>query len=312
MSPGTVRVGCSGWQYRDWRGVLYPEGVGQARWLERYAEVFDTVEVNSTFYRLAPRRGRAVGRADAAGLPLRAQGEPLPHPHEEAARHRRRASSASTSASGRSRGTPKMGPVLWQLPEWFARDDDMLAGRARRSCPPGATASSSAHPSWFCDPVYDLLRRHDVALAIGDHPRARGSRSSLTAGWTYVRFHHGRRGRRGNYSDDRAARAGRSGWRTPRRCRHPRLLQQRLGRIRRAQRARPARHGAARRCRRRTALIGCARGVRRHGVESGRARRGRGRALARHRARLAPGAQRARDADRRHGRLHRRARRARS
>jgi len=52
VSPGTVRVGCSGWQYRDWRGVLYPEGVGQARWLGRYAEAFDTVEVNSTFYRL--------------------------------------------------------------------------------------------------------------------------------------------------------------------------------------------------------------------------------------------------------------------
>ena len=48
-----VRIGCSGWQYRDWRGRLYPEGLPQRRWLERYAEVFDTVEVNSTFYRLA-------------------------------------------------------------------------------------------------------------------------------------------------------------------------------------------------------------------------------------------------------------------
>ena len=48
-----VRVGCSGWQYDDWRGVLYPEGLAKGRWLERYAQVFDTVEVNSTFYRLA-------------------------------------------------------------------------------------------------------------------------------------------------------------------------------------------------------------------------------------------------------------------
>ena len=48
-----VRVGCSGWQYEDWRGVLYPEGLAKGRWLERYAQVFDTVEVNSTFYRLA-------------------------------------------------------------------------------------------------------------------------------------------------------------------------------------------------------------------------------------------------------------------
>ena len=47
-----VRIGCSGWSYDDWRGGLYPEGLPQRRWLERYAEVFDTVEVNATFYRL--------------------------------------------------------------------------------------------------------------------------------------------------------------------------------------------------------------------------------------------------------------------
>lgn len=47
-----VRVGCSGWQYDSWRGNLYPEGLAKGRWLERYAQVFDTVEVNSTFYRI--------------------------------------------------------------------------------------------------------------------------------------------------------------------------------------------------------------------------------------------------------------------
>jgi hypothetical protein len=50
-----VRVGCSGWSYDDWRGGLYPDGLPQRRWLERYAEVFDTVEVNATFYRLPKR-----------------------------------------------------------------------------------------------------------------------------------------------------------------------------------------------------------------------------------------------------------------
>src|SRR5215216_6498047 len=54
-----VRIGCSGWNYDDWRGRLYPEGVGKARWLSRYAEVFDTVEVNSTFYRLASPKAAA-------------------------------------------------------------------------------------------------------------------------------------------------------------------------------------------------------------------------------------------------------------
>ena len=50
-----VRIGCSGWQYDSWRGGLYPEREPKRRWLELYAEQFDTVEVNSTFYRLARR-----------------------------------------------------------------------------------------------------------------------------------------------------------------------------------------------------------------------------------------------------------------
>src|SRR5579859_3302148 len=50
-----LRIGCSGWQYDDWRGRLYPEREPKRRWLELYAERFDTVEVNSTFYRLARR-----------------------------------------------------------------------------------------------------------------------------------------------------------------------------------------------------------------------------------------------------------------
>ena len=50
MKP--VHVGCSGWVYKDWKGELYPEDLPQRRWLERYAEVFETVEINNTFYRL--------------------------------------------------------------------------------------------------------------------------------------------------------------------------------------------------------------------------------------------------------------------
>jgi uncharacterized protein YecE (DUF72 family) len=52
-----IHVGCSGWNYADWREVLYPKGCPQRRWLERYAEVFGTVEVNATFYRLPSRDG---------------------------------------------------------------------------------------------------------------------------------------------------------------------------------------------------------------------------------------------------------------
>ena len=60
-----VRLGCSGWQYADWRGAFYPDGLPQRRWLEHYATVFDTVEVNTTFYRLP--KADAVARSVAGG-----------------------------------------------------------------------------------------------------------------------------------------------------------------------------------------------------------------------------------------------------
>ena len=50
-----LRVGCSGWSYESWRGRLYPEHLSPSHWLEAYAETFDTVEVNATFYRLQRR-----------------------------------------------------------------------------------------------------------------------------------------------------------------------------------------------------------------------------------------------------------------
>jgi uncharacterized protein YecE (DUF72 family) len=51
-SLGALRVGCSGWIYKHWRGSFYPQGVPQKRWLEFYAERFDTAEINASFYRL--------------------------------------------------------------------------------------------------------------------------------------------------------------------------------------------------------------------------------------------------------------------
>jgi uncharacterized protein YecE (DUF72 family) len=194
------RVGCSGWQYRDWRGVLYPEkGLAQARWLERYAEVFDTVEVNSTFYRLASKD--AVARWVEQTPPdfcfaLKASRYLI---HMKKLRDLDQGIARFYERIAPLVGTPKLGPVLWQLPEWFRRDDDALAG-ALDALPPGRHTFEFRHPSWFCDEVYALLRRHDVALAIGDHPQRPFQTLELTTGWTLVRFHFGHRGRRGNYS----------------------------------------------------------------------------------------------------------------
>jgi uncharacterized protein YecE (DUF72 family) len=65
MGRGRARVGCSGWQYKHWRGDFYPAELPQARWFEHYAETFDTVEINNSFYRLPERATFAAWRQRA-------------------------------------------------------------------------------------------------------------------------------------------------------------------------------------------------------------------------------------------------------
>jgi uncharacterized protein YecE (DUF72 family) len=95
--------------------------------------------------------------------------------------------------------SPKMGPMLWQLPENFHRDDERLAFALER-LPPGRHAFEFRHPSWFADKVLAALRSHGVALTIGDHPERPWQPHEVTADFSFVRLHYGRRGRRGNYS----------------------------------------------------------------------------------------------------------------
>jgi uncharacterized protein YecE (DUF72 family) len=96
--------------------------------------------------------------------------------------------------------SPKLGPVLWQLPGNFPRDVERLAN-ALEKLPSGRHCFEFRHASWFVPEVYELLRSRGVALVIGDHPQRPFQTYELTADWTFIRFHSGRRGRRGNYSE---------------------------------------------------------------------------------------------------------------
>lgn len=197
--PKTVHIGCSGWSYKDWRGKLYPEGLPTTRWLRRYAEEFPTVEVNSTFYRLASER--AVG----SWIEQTPAGFLFSLKMSRYVTHVKRLNDAGKGVKRfvepveALRSAGRMGPVLWQLPETFHRDDDRLGG-ALASLPPGRSCFEFRHPSWFCEDVYELLRQAGAALVIGDHPERPFQSHELTTDWTTIRLHHGARGRRGNYS----------------------------------------------------------------------------------------------------------------
>jgi uncharacterized protein YecE (DUF72 family) len=201
-SARPVRVGCSGWQYDDWRGRLYPKGLGTTRWLARYAEEFDTVEVNSTFYRLASRDAvaRWVDETPPGFLFAAKASRYLTHVRRlneiEDGIHRYYERIMPLVEAG------KLGPVVWQFPANFRRQGDALErlAAALELIPAGRHCFEFRHESWFHPELYAVLRGHGAALVIGDHPKWPFQARELTADWTLVRLHHGRRGRRGNYS----------------------------------------------------------------------------------------------------------------
>jgi uncharacterized protein YecE (DUF72 family) len=192
------RIGCSGWNYKSWKSRFYPDGLKTADWLRYYAGVFDTVEINSSFYRLPPPETFAGWRDQTPDAFLAAvkasrylthlkrltdMGEPVRRFYER------------IDPLVRS---PKLGPVLWQLPPNFPRNDERLA-TALDALPPGRHAFEFRHATWFVPETYDALCRHGVALVIADRPEIQSFQSyELTADFTFLRFHHG--GGDGNYS----------------------------------------------------------------------------------------------------------------
>lgn len=198
----TYRIGCSGWNYASWRhGVFYPPRCPARLWLEYYARHFDTVEVNATFYRLPTVKtvqGWVDQTPDDFTFTIKISRYVT---HVKRLRDLPQSLELFYARIEPLVRSPKLGPVLWQLPPTFHRDDERLAETLRR-LPPGRHCFEFRHASWFAPDVMELLREHGVALVIGDRPEVHGFQiRELTADWTFVRFHSGTRGRRGNYSE---------------------------------------------------------------------------------------------------------------
>jgi len=198
---GQARIGCSGWSYRDWRGVVYPADAPTTRWFDLYAARFDTVEINNTFYRLPTEA--AVDRWCAQAPPGFCYSVKV----GQFGSHRKKLLDAQTWLPRHlervGRLGAHLGPNLVQLPPRWKRDvarlDDFLSVASTSM----RWALEVRDRSWLHDDVFEVLQRHGAALCIhdllDDHPWER------TAGWTYLRFHgpratqaayHGRYGER--------------------------------------------------------------------------------------------------------------------
>jgi len=183
-----ILVGTSGWQYRDWRGSLYPADLPQRSWLRRYAESFPTVEVNNTFYRLPDASTFARWRDETpAGFVMAVKASR----YVTHVRRLRDVGEPIRTMLGRAASLEdRLGPVLFQLPPTLPADGALLRD-ALAALPDGVRAAFEfRHRSWFDDRTYRLLEAAGAALVLADRPGARAP-EVVTAAWTYVRFHQG-------------------------------------------------------------------------------------------------------------------------
>jgi uncharacterized protein YecE (DUF72 family) len=182
-----LRVGTSGYSYKEWKGIFYPDDLPAAKMLPYYAERFNTVEINNTFYRMPDEKTVANWAAqvpDGFRFVLKAP---------QRITHQKRLAGAEDDVRrlfdvARSLGD-KIGPVLFQLPP-FAKKDAAKLREFVEWLPEGRVAFEFRHASWCDEEIYAILRERDIAICLADTDEVT-DRDALvvpTASWGYLRL----------------------------------------------------------------------------------------------------------------------------
>jgi uncharacterized protein YecE (DUF72 family) len=186
MADRNIYLGTQGWSYKDWVGSFYPPGTQPRDYLRRYAEVFDAVELDSTFY--GTPRAEMVRSWDRSTPPDFQFTAKLPR----SITHDRRLVDAGDElrdflATIEELG-PKLGAVLIQLPPDLTAAERPALEAFLQGLPDGVRfAAEFRHRSWLTEETFELLRQHGVAWTAIDlsyMPR----RLELTADLCYVRW----------------------------------------------------------------------------------------------------------------------------
>jgi uncharacterized protein YecE (DUF72 family) len=192
---GRIRVGTSGYVYAHWKHLLY-EGIPAAKWLERYAQVFDTVELNATFYRL-PSASMVDGwRARSPrGFLFACKGSRY-------LTHMKRLTDPGPGLDRYFevvlRLREKLGPILWQLPPQMSRPDAARLDAFLYRVPQQLRhAVEFRNAGWYTDEICEVLDRHGAAFC--EHDLVDRSPPAHTGGFRYIRFHGATGKYRGRY-----------------------------------------------------------------------------------------------------------------
>lgn len=197
VSP--IHVGCSGWVYKHWRGILYPEGLAQRLWFQRYSEEFDTVEINATFYRV-PKPETFEGWRNKAPAGFRYAVKV-----NRFITHLKKLVGVEETlndfVSLTRKLEPTLGPLLYQLPPSLKLDLERLENFLKLIPSDLGNVFEFRDKSWYIPELYALLDRYGASFCVHD---MRGSNTERIAvgPLAYVRFHGGQGKYWGRYSDE--------------------------------------------------------------------------------------------------------------
>ncbi|MCU1348730.1 MAG: hypothetical protein JWO56_1760 [Acidobacteria bacterium] len=190
-----ISVGTSGYSYKEWKGSFYPEDLPAAKMLPFYAQHFDTVEINNTFYRMPDGKTMVKWAREVPDGFLFGVKAPQRITHQkklvDCGDDVRQLFEAASELG------PKLGPVLFQLPPFARKDAAKLRDFIAILPPDKVVGFEFRHASWLDEEIYAILRDRDAALCASDTDETPDSDSLVvpTASWGYLRL------RRTQYAD---------------------------------------------------------------------------------------------------------------
>jgi uncharacterized protein YecE (DUF72 family) len=186
MARGRAFIGTSGWSYRHWRGPFYPEALPSRQHLDFYAERFDTVEVNGTFYRLIARETLAAWREQTP------EGFVFACKASRFLTHMKRLTDCGQGLERYFQRVTaleeKLGPIVFQLPAHFRPHPERLAEFLGCLPKDQRYAFEFRDPAWFTAEILALLRRSNAALCLYEFA-GREAPLEITADFVYIRLH---------------------------------------------------------------------------------------------------------------------------
>lgn len=180
-------IGCSGFHYKDWKGDFYPEKLPKSKWLEYYAERFNTVEINNTFYG-TPSEKTFKNWHDSTPDEFRftVKGNRYITHLKKMKDVKNQVAEFYQTISPLQQ---KVECVLWQLPGNQHKDTEKLSAFCQWLEPSFVNVIEFRHNSWFCDEVYDILRSNTVSFCMISAPGELKEDVEATTDSAYIRFH---------------------------------------------------------------------------------------------------------------------------